>query len=181
MPESIIGIGSQLIGKRDFAVDGSFVTTEFVTVFIPVYPRRSLRVKEGLPSTEYGFFHQTWRTPYLVLCEGKVNVRQATYVYGFVALYLLYLTATFVLYMAGRLDWLMSTSPIYTMKWVLQFVFLVLPLAVPLLMRLSTKWHAWTPIMECPCGSSLPYAACCRPTTEAHTEKSRNFYKSFLG
>lgn len=179
MPETIIGIGTQFIGKRDFAVDGSFVTTEFVTVFIPLYPRRSVRVKEGPSSTEHHFFHWTSHTPYLVQCEGRVNVRQAVYVYCFVALYLLYLMATFGLYVMGHLDWLMSHAPIYTMKWVLQFLFFMPPLVVPLLMRWSTRRHAWTPIMRCPCGSSLPYLSCCHARTEAMKEKQRNFHKTF--
>jgi len=179
MPETILGIGTQYVGKRDFAVDGSFVTTEFVTVFIPLRPVRSLRVKQGLSSTEQHFFHQTHHTPYRVLCEGKVNVRQAVYVWAFAALYVLYLIATFALYVMGYLDWLVRETPIYTMKWVLQFLFFMLPLAVPLLMRWSTRFHAWTPVMQCPCGSAVTYSACCQSRTEAMKDKERHFYKTF--
>ena len=40
------GIGTTLIGKRDFRPDGSFVTTEWFTlVFIPIFPMRSLRIQ----------------------------------------------------------------------------------------------------------------------------------------
>ena len=183
MPRLIVGIGTQYIGERDFAADGSFVTTEFVTAFVPLYPVRSLRVKEGTSSTDYhffpGVFYSTSHTPYLVQCEGKVNLKQAIYVYSFVALYVVYLTALFALSIGGRADWLMSRSPIYTMKWALQFLVFLLPLVVPLLMRFSTRRHAWTPVMQCPCGSVLPYSTCCRRDTEAIRNKERHFYKTF--
>lgn len=46
MPLRINGIGTTYIGARDFAADGSYVTTEFFTfIFIPVFPTRSYRVR----------------------------------------------------------------------------------------------------------------------------------------
>lgn len=53
MPYTFFGIGTAFIGKRDFGTDGSFVTTEFKTVVLPLYPIRTDRVVEGASSTEH--------------------------------------------------------------------------------------------------------------------------------
>lgn len=46
MPIRVNGIGTTYIGARDFAADGSYITTEFFTfIFIPVFPIRSYRVR----------------------------------------------------------------------------------------------------------------------------------------
>jgi hypothetical protein len=46
MPYTFFGIGTQFIGKRDFGSDGSFVTTEFKTAMLPLYPLNTFRVIE---------------------------------------------------------------------------------------------------------------------------------------
>jgi hypothetical protein len=177
MPQTILGIGTQFIGKRDFGTDRSFVTTEFRVAAIPLYPLRSVRVIEGPSSTEYHFFSQTWHTNYKVLAEGKVNLRQSIYAYGFAALYMAYLIG---LVIVGPPS-LGTQRSILDPRWILQFAVFLLPLIIPVTMRLVAKRRTSRAIMEsCPCGSSLPYSACCRPRTEAMKEKERNFYKTFI-
>jgi hypothetical protein len=46
MAASLNGFGTTLYGKRDFQIDGSYITTEWVIIlFIPIIPLRSLRVR----------------------------------------------------------------------------------------------------------------------------------------
>lgn len=45
MPSMIGGIGTSFIGERDKRPDGSYVTTEFFVVGIPLFPLRSFRVR----------------------------------------------------------------------------------------------------------------------------------------
>ena len=44
MPRTYNGIGTKYYGASDRQADGSFVTTEWLAVFAPVIPLRSLRV-----------------------------------------------------------------------------------------------------------------------------------------
>lgn len=44
MPRTVRGIGTKYYGASDRQSDGSFVTTEWITLFAPVIPLRSLRV-----------------------------------------------------------------------------------------------------------------------------------------
>lgn len=47
MPRSYQGTGTRFVGERDYQRDGSYVTTEFVTLFlVPLIPLRSYRVRE---------------------------------------------------------------------------------------------------------------------------------------
>lgn len=79
---SFNGIGTTYYGKRDFAADGSYVTTEwFVFIWLPIVPLRSLRVQEsGSESRLLG-----WADTYRVLSVTSPNVRQVLFTYGFVA------------------------------------------------------------------------------------------------
>jgi hypothetical protein len=46
MPRIVNGIGKAYYGKRDFAENGSYITTEwFVFLFVPIFPLGSFRVK----------------------------------------------------------------------------------------------------------------------------------------
>lgn len=44
MPFTFNGIGTKLYGARDFGPDGSYVTTEWFTIFyVPIFPIKSIR------------------------------------------------------------------------------------------------------------------------------------------
>ena len=46
MPYTLNGIGTIFYGKRDFRADGTYITTEWITVvYFPLIPFRSLRVR----------------------------------------------------------------------------------------------------------------------------------------
>lgn len=46
MPKQWNGLlGTRFIGERDYRPDSSYVTTEFVQIFVPLIPFRSFRVK----------------------------------------------------------------------------------------------------------------------------------------
>lgn len=44
MPRTVNGIGTKYYGASDRQPDGSFVTTEWITLFAPIIPLRSLRM-----------------------------------------------------------------------------------------------------------------------------------------
>ncbi len=89
MPYSFQGIGTEFIGERDFAPDGSYVTTEwFVFLAIPVFPIRSLRVIQ-VPDFSGSAFTlsypvQTIRESFQVLETSAPCLKQVLSVYGFV-------------------------------------------------------------------------------------------------
>jgi hypothetical protein len=55
MPSTISGTGTAYFGRRELRADGSYVTTEFITLFyIPLVPLRSRRVREVGPGSHAG-------------------------------------------------------------------------------------------------------------------------------
>lgn len=87
MPTNIVGFGTMFIGERDYTFDGSFVTTEFVTVlYVPVVPLRSFRAVETSNSFRWlgsraGYAKTSYRVQRLPLCWRQVGA-----VYGTLAL-----------------------------------------------------------------------------------------------
>jgi hypothetical protein len=84
MPFRINGIGTTLLGARDFRADGTYTTMEWVTfLFIPLIPFRGLRIrpvdKPGLQSLV-----GSWKC--LTIEKSRPNLRQVLSVYGWCAL-----------------------------------------------------------------------------------------------
>jgi hypothetical protein len=176
MPYTFFGIGTQFIGKRDFGTDGSFVTTEFKTATLPLYPINTFRVIEGKSSTEYHVISSTRSTEYSVLALGKVNIRQAAYVYGYAALHVAYIIS---LAFIGP-KWLTAETSIANPMWILQFAMFMLPVAIPLTMRMMARRHSSVSVISsCPCGSGLQFKSCCFAYSQALKDRERNFYKTF--
>jgi hypothetical protein len=68
MPYSLNGCGTRFYGQRDHGADGSYVTTEWITlVFVPLIPIRSFRVLPVGKGTNYVIHssqnYQTMRVP----------------------------------------------------------------------------------------------------------------------
>lgn len=83
MPARINGIGTTLLGARDFRADGSYTTTEWVTVlFIPVVPFRGLRILPDKPGMRP--LVGSWK--YFTIEKGWPNLRQVLSIYGWCAL-----------------------------------------------------------------------------------------------
>jgi len=84
MPTSFQGIGTTYYGQRDFASDGSFITTEWVVFAgIPLVPLRSLRVcYQGAKSIVFPIIHSEEK--YLVLSKMPVDWIQVASTYGFI-------------------------------------------------------------------------------------------------
>jgi hypothetical protein len=79
------GFGTAIYGKRDFRLDGSFVTTKWVVFFwIPLFPIRSMRLK-ALGDTRMAFPMGS-STQYQIYSEGKPHWKQVLYVYAVVLL-----------------------------------------------------------------------------------------------
>ena len=176
MPYTFFGFGTEFIGKRDFGTDGSFVTTEFKTAMLPLYPINTVRVIEGPTSTESHVLSSTTHTQYLILARGKVNIRQTVCVYAYAALHVAYLISLGVI---GP-KWLTEHDSIVNPKWLLQFAVLMLPAAIPLTLRSLARRRASASAMSfCPCGSGLPFISCCFDYSEALKARERTFYKTF--
>jgi hypothetical protein len=176
MTYSYFGIGTGLIGKRDFGIDGSFVTTEFRIVILPVYPIRSVRVIEGETTTEVHIFSSTDLTEYTVLAQGRVNIRQAVSVYSYAALHIAYcVTLAFI----GP-KWLLERYSFLDLRWILSFAMFALPAVIPMSLRRIAERRATASVIKlCPCGSGSPYETCCFARTGTLRDRERHSYKSF--
>ncbi len=75
MPFSIKGTGTIFYGERDYGINGSHITTEWLAIaYLPIAPLRSLRI---LP--------MAMSPGYTILENSKLNYRQVLSVYGLVA------------------------------------------------------------------------------------------------
>jgi hypothetical protein len=176
MPHSSFGIGTEFIGKRDFGSDGSFVTTEFQIAMLPLYPIRTVRVVEGKTSTENHFFFRTFHTDYVVLAQGKVNVKQAACVYAYTVFHLTYFVS---LAFVGP-TWLLAKASIVNPMWILQAAMMAAPAIIPLALRFRARTRASESVAgSCPCGSGLTYASCCSERSESLRKQNRTFYNKF--
>ena len=86
MAGSINGCGTAYYGKRDFAHDGSYLTTEWITIFlIPIFPMRSLRVADVGEAAGRWYFVYGWSSQeLLVLSNQGPSFKQvaSTYLYA---------------------------------------------------------------------------------------------------
>jgi hypothetical protein len=77
------GIGTTFYGARDFALDGSYTTTEwFVLVYIPIIPLRSLRIRNAQGGKNLVFYTSE---QYAVFSKGRPNPKQVLSIYGWCA------------------------------------------------------------------------------------------------
>ena len=134
----IQGFGTAFIGKRDFWPDGSYLTTEWIVgCFIPLVPRRSLRVKPTLRRTTFRYVAGSISQDYSISDERPPDPKQVACVYGFVASYFAWIFGLVSLFsrLAGRFN---DTAGVVTM-----LVLLVLPWAVPPILR--ERARHWRP------------------------------------
>jgi hypothetical protein len=76
MPFTINGFGTMLCGERDYGLNGSYVTTEWIAVaYVPIGPLKGMRILEG-----------AYQNGYTILENIKLNVRQVQSVYAWFAL-----------------------------------------------------------------------------------------------
>jgi hypothetical protein len=77
------GFGAMYYGKRDFGVDGSYVTTQWIVVaYLPVVPIRSVRMREMGGTT---YISMKRRKKAILLAKMRPDWLQVTYVYSFFA------------------------------------------------------------------------------------------------
>ena len=79
MPRTVRGIGTKYYGASGRQSDGSFVTTEWITLFAPVIPLRSLRV-HYLGKRELG--KRRSAEYYNVADKVALDVKQVLRIYG---------------------------------------------------------------------------------------------------
>jgi hypothetical protein len=83
MPFTFNGIGTTFYGRRDFALDGTYTTTEwFAFLYVPIIPLRSLRIRE-VDSGKYFFVYSSQK--YAVFSKSRPNLKQVLSVYGWFA------------------------------------------------------------------------------------------------
>ena len=82
LAQTFNGFGTKIYGKRDFELDGSFLTTKWVVFFwVPLVPLKSFRVRykgSGGASVLPG-----WSRQYLVLAEYRPHRPQLIAIYSF--------------------------------------------------------------------------------------------------
>lgn len=93
MAFSLYGTGTIFYGQRDFRPDGSYRTTEFVSIFhVPLVPRRTIRVGHTIDVNNYviGYRHYVigYRHQFAMLGETAPDVHQVIAIYAFVAVIL---------------------------------------------------------------------------------------------
>jgi hypothetical protein len=82
MPGAINGFGTTYYGCSDIEPDGSYLTTEWVTVFyVPIYPVGSWRVVPGKQKGGFPHHQQEFRVR-----PAPLSKRQVLRIYGLAAL-----------------------------------------------------------------------------------------------
>lgn len=94
MPESVWGTGTLFYGKRGFASDGSYVTTQFVAIFgVALVPMRSIRIISRRPGFCLDSGLPTIETEYRQVSREPLDVRQVAGVLGIEAAAVLFVFA----------------------------------------------------------------------------------------
>jgi hypothetical protein len=78
MPRTVNGIGTKYFGASDRQPDGSFITTEWLTIFVPVIPLRSQHVRY-LGKQQAG---STTSKLYDIVGPAKTDAKQVLTFYG---------------------------------------------------------------------------------------------------
>ncbi|HEX3625578.1 MAG TPA: hypothetical protein VH280_09140 [Verrucomicrobiae bacterium] len=131
------GIGTTFYGQRDFRVDGSYITTEWVVIMlIPIVPLRSLRVRYQGPAEQRISIGIGSAESYAVLEKTIPNWRQVLCVYSYTAFVIAWMVAVACCY--GY--FFQSTD--MTLSVILIFVSFTLPALLPIGMRVLAKTQA---------------------------------------
>ena len=98
MAFAVWGCGITLYGKRDFAEDGSYLTTEWATIFlVPLVPIRSLRVRDtGRPTGRWYFVYGWASREFLIYSRQFPSLRQVLFTYLYAIGLLTFLVAFFL-------------------------------------------------------------------------------------
>lgn len=135
MAYSIYGIGTTFYGKRDFRADGSFITTEWVSlIYFPILPLRSLRLRSQSSAMSGSLIGIGVEENYEVYQRTSPNLKQVIYVYGY-ALFS-------VGWIAFIIDWCVSikeATPALTLLLVGSWV----PVPIPWLLRYFARKRAY--------------------------------------
>jgi hypothetical protein len=134
MPRTIQGIGTEYIGQRDFRADGSYITTEWFAIVIPVIPLRSLRVIRIGNESGGWFPFVSSKDTYKVLETFRPNRRQIVCVYGFMLSYALWIALSTVLLLFHGSEAIGEKLSIYL--WMFTAV---LPFLIPWFLRLRAR------------------------------------------
>ncbi|MFZ2279220.1 MAG: hypothetical protein WAW39_15615 [Prosthecobacter sp.] len=131
MPASFNGIGTAYYGECDFRADGSYVTTEWITVFfVPLLPFRSVRLIR-VPSQDVNLIVFI-SEGFAVIERGPLHWGQVGRVYGFALLLVAHVLACFEVPQLIGLTWGMVAKPWWIFVCIL---LLALPFFLPLYLR----------------------------------------------
>jgi hypothetical protein len=111
MPFTFNGIGTTYYGARDFLLDGTYTTTEWIVfVYFPIIPLRSLRISESNERTDFVVYSSR---KYYIHSKGRPNLRQVLSVYGWLgALFYPAILAPFIPALDGNLWWIAGVVPV---------------------------------------------------------------------
>jgi len=139
MPFTFYGTGTMLIGERDYAADGSYLTTEWFVIFcLPLLPLRSLRVIPAGADPRWPVFRQSYR----LIAESSPSPRHAISVYAFAAAFAGWLVCWW-----QAVGLLAKLAPLGELVAPVAFLVMVLaiilsPFAVPLYLRRRARGRA---------------------------------------
>jgi hypothetical protein len=135
MAYTINGIGTTFYGKRDFRADGSFLTTEWVSLlYFPLFPLRSLRVRY-LGQGERAFPIGVGSSDnYAVYDKTPPNLKQVIYVYGY---------AVFAVGWVFLIMMLCIGTKDASLALTLLFVGILVPIPIPWIFRHFAKKRAY--------------------------------------
>ena len=87
MAYNLNGFGTAFYGKRDFRVDGTFITTEWLMLmYIPIIPIRSFRVRYQGPGEHRWYLGLGSSDKYAVYEKRFPHLKQVLYIYGYMTL-----------------------------------------------------------------------------------------------
>jgi len=132
------GIGTTFYGQRDFGMDGSYITTEWVVfLFIPVIPLRSLRVRPD-GGESIGIIYQ--KENYAVFEKNPPNWKQVLSVYLYVGLYLFWCVG--LLSNGNSIESFLRRWFSYETSGYLLATICILGIAVPAVIPFVLRWYA---------------------------------------
>jgi hypothetical protein len=121
------GIGTTFYGKRDFRMDGTYVTTEWIVfLYFPFFPRRSLRVRYQGPTERRFPIGVGYAENYAIFEKTSPNGRQVLYTYAY---------ASFIVAWMLMIIAICASTADATLAFTLLFAGILLPIPIPWILR----------------------------------------------
>ncbi|WP_050028350.1 hypothetical protein [Verrucomicrobium sp. BvORR034] len=128
MPGSFNGIGTAFYGERNYQLNGSYITTEWIILFyLPIIPIRSLRIARNPQDDVHAVAYHS--ESYYVLNREPLCWAQVFSTYGFIVATIAWILGVFVGYMNLSDTWkenellmiiggiIVAAAPFFLLVW----------------------------------------------------------------